>query len=114
MTASTKAVGNGSTTTTPADPAKRERPHGYGQVREAEVYHASSVMHDAVFEAERLCDAINRAVSDAYFDRNDGRSTVETAESYEVRDKATEALRCLRIAEDYLYRLAPVQPEPSF
>jgi len=118
MTASAKAAGNGSATTSPAAPGKRERPHGYDQVREAEVYHASSVMQDAVFEAERLCDAIYHALSEAYFDRNahdkDGPTSVEIAESPEIRDKAIEALRCLRIAEDYLYRLAPVQSDPSF
>lgn len=114
MTATAKAARNGSTTTAPADPAKQERPAGYAKIREAEAYHASSVMHDAVFEAERLCYAIYRAVSDAYSDRNDGRSTVETAESCEIRDKAVEALRCLRTAEDYLYRLAPERSELPF
>ena len=39
------------------------------QVREAETYHTASVMHDALSEADRLCAAIYRAVTDAYFKR---------------------------------------------
>ena len=37
------------------------------QVREAETYHTASVVHDAVSEADRLCAAVYRAVTDAYF-----------------------------------------------
>jgi hypothetical protein len=116
MTAPAKAAANGSTTTTKA--GQPGRITGYAKIRQAETYHASSIMSDAMFEAERLATEIHRAVSDAHFRRDgeEGLTTAETAESPQIRDKAIEALRCLRIAEDYLYRLAPVQqpsdPEP--
>jgi len=110
-----KAASNGNTATAPA--SKPERPTGYARLREAEVYHASSVMQDAAFEAERLCEAIYRTVSDVFRNRLDlpaGPTTVEVAESPEIRAKAIEALRCLRVAEEYLYRFAPVMDQPSF
>ena len=81
------------------------------QVREAEAYHTASVMHDAIFEADRLCAAIYRAVADAYLKDvrknadGDGRSATETADSPEIRGKAEEAMNCLQAAERYVRRL---------
>ena len=86
MTTTTTAVSKGSTETTTA--GKPERLTGMAQVREAEAYHTASVMHDAIFEADRLCSAIYRAVTDAYFSHvredqadTEARSATETAES---------------------------------
>ena len=88
MTTTTTDAGNGSTDTATGTP---ERLTGMAQVREAEAYHTASVMHDAIFEADRLCSAIYRAVTDAYLTRVRGdqadpeaRTAAETADSAEV------------------------------
>ena len=68
------------------------------QVREAEAYHTASVMHDAIFEADQLCSAIYRAVTDAYLSRRPrgpgttpSLSATQTAESHaEVSDQAAK------------------------
>ena len=114
MTTTTTATGTGSTDT-PA--GKPERLTGMAQVREAEAYHTASVMHDAIFEADRLCSAIYRAVTDAYLARvredqadPEALSAAETADSPEVRGQAAEALRCLYSAQTYLQSLTNYEP----
>jgi hypothetical protein len=116
MTTTTTADSNGSTdaaTTT----GKPERLTGMAQVREAEAYHTASVMHDAIFEADRLCSAIYRAVTDAYLSRiredqadTEARTATEMASSPEVRDQAAEALRCLYAAQAHLQNLTNYEP----
>ena len=114
MTTTTTADSNGSTNTTAT--GKPERLTGMAQVREAEAYHTASVMHDAIFEADRLCSAIYRAVTDAYLTRiedqadTETRSAAETAASAEVRDQAAEALRCLYSAQSHLQQLTNYEP----
>jgi hypothetical protein len=114
MTTTTTAASNGSTDTTTGTP---ERLTGMAQVREAEAYHTASVMHDAIFEADRLCSAIYRAVTDAYLTRiredqadPEARTAAETADSPEVRGQAAEALRCLYSAQTYLQSLTSYEP----
>ena len=114
-TTTTAAAGNGSTETAAA--GKPERLTGMAQVREAEAYHTASVMHDAIFEADRLCSAIYRVVTDAYLSRiredqadPEARSAAEMAASAEVRDQAAEALRCLYSAQSYLQQLTSYVP----
>ena len=114
MTTTTTATGNGGTDTATGTP---ERLTGMAQVREAEAYHTASVMHDAIFEADRLCSAIYRAVADAYLTRIredqadvEAPSAAETAASAEVRDQAAEALRCLYSAQTYLQSLTSYEP----
>jgi hypothetical protein len=115
MTTTTAAASNGSTDTAIA--GKPERLTGMAQVREAEAYHTASVMHDAIFEADRLCSAIYRAVADAYLTRIredqadvEAPSAAETAASAEVRDQAAEALRCLYSAQSHLQQLTNYEP----
>jgi hypothetical protein len=115
MTTTVTAASNGSTETTTA--GKPERLTGMAQVREAEAYHTASVMHDAIFEADRLCSAIYRAVTDAYLNRArddqadpEARSAAEMAGSPEVRDQAAEALRCLYSAQGHLQQLISYEP----
>ena len=115
MTTTTTATGNGSTDTTAT--VKPERLTGMAQVREAEAYHTASVMHDAIFEADRLCSAIYRAVTDAYLTRiredqadSEAPRAAETASSPEVRDQAAEALRCLYSAQTHLQQLTNYEP----
>ena len=114
MTTTTAAASNGSTDTATGTP---ERLTGMAQVREAEAYHTASVMHDAIFEADRLCSAIYRAVTDAYLTRvredqadPEALSAAETADSPEVRGQAAEALRCLYSAQTYLQSLTSYEP----
>src|SRR5690349_16271578 len=106
----TTTASNGSTDTTTTSEAtdQPERVFGMAVVREAETYHTTSVLHDAVFEAERLCTAVHRAVSDAYFkdirkDQADktGLTATQTAESPQMQAKVQEALNCLQAAQDY-------------
>ena len=121
MTTTVEAASNGSTITDQATVAtgQPERITGMAQVREAEAYQAASVMNLAMSEAERLCGEVYRAVSDAYFKDvrknadSDGRTAVQTAESPEIRGKATEALNCLHVAEQYVRRLL-AGSEPPF
>ena len=114
MTTTTEAASNGGTKTVVT--GKPERLTGMAQVREAEAYHTASVMHDAIFEADRLCSAIYRAVTDAYLTRiqdqadPEARTAAETASSPEVRDQAAEALRCLYSAQTYLQSLTSYEP----
>jgi glycine cleavage system pyridoxal-binding protein P len=113
MSTTAKAASNGSTDQAAAavTTGQPERITGMAQVREAETYHAASVLNEAACEAERLCTAVYRAVTDAYFKDvrhnadSDGRTATETAESPEIRGKAEEALNCLHAAECYLRRL---------
>jgi hypothetical protein len=114
MTTTTTAASNGGTATTTGKP---ERLTGMAQVREAEAYHTASVMHDAIYEADRLCSAIYRAVTDAYLTRvredqadPEARTAAETADSPEVRGQAAEALRCLYSAQTYLQSLTSYEP----
>ena len=114
MTTTTTATGNGGTDTATGTP---ERLTGMAQVREAEAYHTASVMHDAIFEADRLCSAIYRAVTDAYLtrvreDQADAEAprAAETASSPEIRDQAAEALRCLYSAQSHLQQLTNYEP----
>jgi hypothetical protein len=116
MTTTTTATGNGSTDT-PATTGRPERLTGMAQVREAEAYHTASVMHDAIYEADRLCSAIYRAVTDAYLTRlredqadPGAPSAAETAASPEVRDQTAEALRCLYSAQSHLQHLTSYEP----
>ena len=116
MTTTTTAAGNGSTDTATTT-GKPERLTGMAQVREAEAYHTASVMHDAIFEADRLCSAIYRAVTDAYLTRiredpadSEAGTAAETADSPEVRGQAAEALRCLYAAQTYLQSLTSYEP----
>jgi hypothetical protein len=114
MTTTTTATGNGSTDTAAVKP---ERLTGMAQVREAEAYHTASVMHDAIVEADRLCFAIYRAVTDAYLNRvredqagTEAGTAAEMADSPDVRGQAAEALRCLYAAQTYLQSLTSYEP----
>jgi hypothetical protein len=117
MTTTTAAASNGSNGSTDTPAGKPERLTGMAQVREAEAYHTASVMHDAIFEADRLCSAIYRAVTDAYLTRiredqadPEALTAAETADSAEVRGQAAEALRCLYAAQTYLQSLTNYEP----
>src|SRR5215470_17369572 len=94
----TEAASNGSTGPVPAP----ERISGVTRVRDAQVYHPASLAHDAAFEAERLCNDIYRAASDARF--RDPRSGDAPAplDHQAMTAKAEEAVLCLVTAVLYL------------
>jgi hypothetical protein len=105
MTVTTKAASNGSTSA-----AKPERVSGITRVQESEAYHAASVAHDAAFEAERLCNDIYRAASDAYL-RDSGTSEAAAVLRDQVTlDKIQEAISCLAVAGQYLRDLLSEPP----
>jgi len=101
-----KAASNGDTG--PAGPP--ERISGVTRVRDAQVYHLASLAHDAAFEAERLCNDIYRAASDARF--GDPRSGNEPAplDHQAMTAKAEEAVLCLVTAVLYLTDLFTGDP----
>jgi hypothetical protein len=108
MTTTTKAAANGSAQPAPA-PARLS---GMARVQEGEAWRLASTMHDAAFEAERLCNDIYRTVSDAY--QPQGVSTAaEVAASSTTRDRAREARRCLHAAVNFLNSLIG-DGEPPF
>src|SRR5215475_3310358 len=92
------AASNGST----GPAGTPERISGVTRVREAQVYHLASLAHDAAFEAERLCNDIYRAASDARF--GDPRSDAAAAplDHQAMTTKAEEAVLCLVTAVFYL------------
>ena len=93
-----KAASNGST-----DPeGTPERMSGVTRVHEAEVYHLASVAHDAAFEAERLCNDIYRAASDARFGDSDAANAAGVLTDPAMIGKAEEAVICLATAVLYL------------
>jgi len=116
------AASNGSTdTTTTEATGQEEKRTGMAKVREAETYHTASILHDAVFEAERLCTALQHAVSDAYFQdiRKDqepstGLTATQTAESPQMQAKLQDAVNCLHAAEEHARRLLVNTYEPPF
>lgn len=108
MTTTAKAAGNGSTTTATVP----QRLSGMARVQEGDAWRLASIMHDAAFEAERLCDEIYRAVSGAYRPQGDSTAT-KVAASSETRDKAHEARRCLHAAVNFLNALIG-DGEPPF
>jgi hypothetical protein len=120
MTTTTTAASNDSTDTTTAEvTGTPEKPFGMALVREAETYHDASVLHDAVFEANQLCTAIQHAISDAYFrdvrktkNKDTGLTATQTAESPQMQAKVQELLNCLQAAQTYVQRLLVSTYEP--
>jgi hypothetical protein len=122
MTATTTAASTGSTDTTTAEATGQpDKPFGMAVIRDAETYHDASVLHDAVFEAERLGTAIQHAVSDAYFrdvrktkTKDTGLTATQTAESPQMQAAAQELLNCLQAAQTYVQRLLVSTYNPPF
>jgi hypothetical protein len=106
MTTTASAAGNGGKNPDGAP----ERASVIARVQDAEAYHMASVAHDAAFEAERLCNQIYRAASDAYLRDVTGAAAAEAVGSTAMRDNISEALRCLVTAENYLRSLGCDEP----
>ena len=106
-TTTTKAAANGSQQTA----AEPERATGMVRVEQAQAYHLASIAHDAAYEAERLCNDIYRAASSAYLRHGGGdRDAVQAITGPAMRDKISEAVRCLVSAENYLRSLTAGEP----
>ena len=116
------AASNGSTDTTTAEATgQKENPFGMAVVREAETYHDSTLLHEAVYEASQLCTAVRDAVSDAYFrdvrktkSKDTSLTATQTAESPQMQAKVREVLNCLQAAENYVRRLLVSTYEPPY
>ena len=93
------------TTDKPTDDGSVQPPSGMARVREAEAWRTASVMHDAAFEAERLCDEIYQAITSAYMPRSCQTSAAEVAACYDIAVKAGEARDLLQAAITYLSTL---------
>jgi hypothetical protein len=80
-------------------------PSGMARVRESEAWRTASIMHDAAFEAERVCNEIYQAVTKAYEPRSGETSAAEVAACYDIAVKAGEARDLLQAAITYLSTL---------
>lgn len=105
-TASGKAASNGST-------ADREpkRLTGMARVLESETWRLASNMHDAVFEAQRLCNEIYHTVYDAYQPQGDS-TAAQVAATTDIQAKADEARRLMQAAVTYLNALTGADKPP--
>ena len=92
------AASNGGTGPAPAP----ERISGVTRVRDAQVYHLASLAHDAAFEAERLCNDIYRAASDARFGDPGSGNAAAPLDHQAMTAKAEEAVTCMVTAVLYL------------
>jgi hypothetical protein len=93
-----KAASNGNTS--PA--AAPERISGVTRVRDAQVYHLASLAHDAAFEAERLCNDIYRAASNARFGDPRSGDAPPPLDHQAMTAQSEEAVLCLVTAVLYL------------
>ena len=107
-TTSTKAAANGSQPTAPGP--EPERLTGMAQVEQAQAYHLASIARDASYEAERLCEDIYHAASDTYLRHDTSHDGTPALTGPALRDKASEAIRCLVAAENYLRALTAGEP----
>ena len=101
MTATAKAVGNGSTTTEKHVPAQRE--HGLNRLREEECYHLTTLIRECLDEAGHLVrkvhgKAYNRTLD---YDGSKGTAPLDRAEAQRI---LTEACGCAAVAIEYMYR----------
>ena len=103
MTTTAEAASNGSTTTTTTDaPAKRE--HGLARLREEECYHLTTLVRDALNEAERLTNEVNGQSMDRYRDYTGDNGTGPLDRDYAM-SRLNEARECAQVAIDYLYKI---------
>ena len=102
-----KAASNGTSTGPAGTP---ERISGVTRIREAQAYHLVSVAHDAAYEAERLCNDIYRAASEAYLRDTNLSEAAEVLVDPAMTAKAEEAVICLATAVLYLTDLFTGSP----
>ncbi len=95
------AASNGGTTTAsstqqvPASPARPER--GIARLRETEVYHLTSLVQSALYEAEHLIRQVHDQASARYLDH-----TSEPLDAEEITRLLGEAYQCTNTAAAYI------------
>jgi hypothetical protein len=97
------AANNGTEPTADASRAKRE--HGMCRVQEQLVYHVTGLAESALYEAEQLTHALNRAASQRTLDHDGGKGT-EPPDMQHVAAVIAEALDCIDVAAEQLSRLS--------
>jgi hypothetical protein len=79
---------------------------GIERVRDTDAWRTSTIMAEAAYEANRLCEQISRAIQDAYFSRDElDPYAADVATCSDTRDKAYEARTLLQMALDHLNTL---------
>jgi len=104
MTSSTtdKAISNGTSTLTDAEPAERE--HGITRVQEELVYHVTGLAEAALYEAERLMNGLKTSAIKRTTDY-DGSKGTDPLDMGRVVAVVSEALDCIDVASEQLSRL---------
>jgi len=96
------AASNGTEPT--ADASRAQREHGMSRVQEQLVYHVTGLAESALYEAEQLTHALNRAASQRTLD--DGGKGTEPPDMQHVAAVIAEALDCIDVAAEQLSRLS--------
>ncbi len=101
------AASNGGTTTdsssqdTPASPARSER--GIARLRETEVYHLTSLVQSALYEAEHLIRRVHDQASNRFLDHD---NSAERLDADELSGLLAEAYQCATLASTYIDKAA--------
>src|SRR5689334_22471158 len=101
------AASNGGTTTdsspqgTPASPARPER--GIARLRETEVYHLTSLVQSALYEAEHLIHQVHDQASNRFLDHD---NSTERLDADELSGLLAEAYQCTTLASTYIDKAA--------
>jgi hypothetical protein len=101
------AASNGGTTTdsspqdTPAGPARPER--GIARLRETEVYHLTSLVQSALYEAEHLIRRVHDQASNRFLDHD---NSTERLDADELSGLLAEAHQCATLASTYIDKAA--------
>jgi hypothetical protein len=98
---------NGGTTTdsstsdAPASPARPER--GIARLRETEVYHLTSLVQSALYEAEHLVRKVHDQVQPRYLDHDQASQPLDADELSRL---LSEAYQCTTLASTYIDKAA--------
>jgi len=88
---------------------------GVERVRDTDAWRTSTIMAEAAYEANRLCDQISRAIQDAYFSRDElDPFAADVATCSDTRDKAYEARTLLQMTLDHLNTLTAYSQDPPW
>ncbi len=113
MTSSTstvKAVSTGTDTTATEKKTPRER--GINRLREEECYHLTSIVRDALNEAEHLTSKVHSLTSSRFMDW-DGSKGSTPLDRAELGETLHEAYDCAAIALGYLAEAHEHMSEPK-
>jgi hypothetical protein len=100
ITPITTAPGGGTTTSesrTEGTPARPE--HGMARLRETEVYHLTSLVQSALYEAERMVQLAHDKARDRWLDHD---NTTDPLNADEVSRALSEAYQATTMASTYI------------